>query len=119
MASSSSEPSIITEVKPYWMAVAQVAGLEVAGLDAPVDRPFDGESLLPHLQGVQRSGARQLFWLGRAMREGRWKLVEQGDKALLSDVGDDIGEQRDLAAERPARVTAMRRALAGWRADVK
>jgi len=26
LASSSSEPSIITEVKPYWMAVAQVAG---------------------------------------------------------------------------------------------
>ena len=53
---------------------------EVAGLDAPVDRPFDGELLL-RLQ-VQRSDARQLFWLGRAMRDGRWKLVEQGDKAL-------------------------------------
>ena len=26
------------------------------------------------------------------MREGRWKLVEQGDKALLFDVGDDIPE---------------------------
>ncbi|MEC8651492.1 MAG: sulfatase-like hydrolase/transferase, partial [Planctomycetota bacterium] len=92
---------------------------EVAGLDAPVDRPFDGESLLPRLQGVKRGDARQLFWLGRAMREGRWKLVEQGEKALLFDVSEDIGERRDVAGEHPDRVTAMRRALAGWRADVR
>jgi arylsulfatase A-like enzyme len=92
---------------------------ELAGLDAPVDRPFDGESLLPRLQGVGRGDARQLFWRGRAMRDGRWKLVEQQGKALLFDVAVDIGEQRDVAAEHPDRVLGMRRALAAWREDVK
>ena len=91
---------------------------EVAGLDAPADRPFDGESLMPRLQGVQQSGARQLFWRGQAMRDGRWKLVEQKGGALLFDVAADIGEQRDVAAEHPERVQAMRAALAAWRADV-
>lgn len=92
---------------------------ELAGLDAPTDRPLDGESLVPRFQGERREGARQLFWLGRAMREGRWKLVEQKGKALLFDVAADIGEQRDVAAEHPARVAAMRKALAAWREEVK
>ena len=83
------------------------------------DRPLDGESLMPRFRGEPRQGARRLFWLGRAMREGRWKLVEQKGKALLFDVAADIGEQRDVAAEHPARVAAMRKALAAWREEVK
>jgi|GEM_PF-80571 len=92
---------------------------EVAGLAAPVDRPFDGESLLPRVAGEPRGGARELFWLGRAMRAGRWKLVEQQGEALLFDVNADIGEQRNVAAQHPERVAAMRAALAAWRVDVK
>ena len=92
---------------------------EVAGLDTPRDRPFDGESLLPRFYGASRDGARQLFWRGQAMRDGRWKLIEQGGQALLFDVAADIGEQQNVAGEHPDRVAAMRRALAGWRAEVQ
>ena len=91
---------------------------ELAGLDAPTDRPFDGESLLPRLRGERRDRPRQLFWLGRAMRDGRWKLVVQKDRALLFDLSEDLGERRDVADRHPERVARMRAALAEWREDV-
>ncbi|MCK5943644.1 MAG: N-acetylgalactosamine 6-sulfatase (GALNS), partial [Planctomycetes bacterium] len=88
------------------------------GLDAPTDRPFDGESLLPRLRGERRDRPRQLFWLGRAMRDGRWKLVVQKDRALLFDLSEDLGERRDVADRHPERVARMHAALAEWREDV-
>ncbi|MFN3241894.1 MAG: sulfatase-like hydrolase/transferase [Planctomycetota bacterium] len=92
---------------------------ELAGLEADPERPFDGESLVPRLHSEPRAGDRQLFWLGRAMRDGRWKLVEQNGQALLFDLATDLAERHDLAADHPARVTAMRTALATWRQSVK
>ena len=93
--------------------------LALAGLDALTDRPLDGESLEPLLRGRARDGERQLFWKGRAMRDGRWKLVMQNGTARLFDVVADIGETTDLADRHPERVAQMQAALAAWRDDVR
>jgi hypothetical protein len=67
----------------------------------------------PHYtnQGSRPSGA---------MRDGNWMLVEYYDdgSAELFDLGNDLGERRNLAAQHPDRVTEMRAALAAWRRQV-
>ena len=55
--------------------------LELAGTASP--RPLDGRSLVPVLEGRGDGAPRQLFWLGRAMRDGDWKLVLNGEDAAL------------------------------------
>lgn len=99
--------------------------LELAG--APVPTGLDGISLAGGLTGGAFP-ARKLFWHfphytnqgGRpsgAMREGSWLLIElyDEDKVELYDLASDIGEQCDLAAEHPDRVSSMRAALNAWR----
>jgi arylsulfatase A-like enzyme len=94
--------------------------LDLAGVAAPLDRPLDGVSLSP----VLFDGAappRRLFWNGKAMRDGDWKLVfrpKEGTAPMLFDLSVDLAEQNDLAAEHPERVEAMLAALAAWRDDV-
>jgi arylsulfatase A-like enzyme len=49
----------------------------------------------------------------RAFRRGPWKLVETSEaKAYLFRVGEDGGESRDLAAEQPETLAALRAELA-------
>ncbi len=62
---------------------------------------------------VLRPGASQ-----RAMRQGDWKYVEDGGLRFLFDVRSDPGERHDLAGRDPARVAAMRAAVAAWEKDV-
>ena len=46
------------------------------------------------------------------MRQGRWKLVRQGQAEFaLHDLEQDPGEQRDLAGAEPERVVRLRKVL--------
>jgi arylsulfatase A-like enzyme len=70
-------------------------------------RALDGVNLLPHLTGAaKRPPHESLFWRynrGLALRRGNLKLVRQGAPEFqLFDLGADIAETRDLAAEKPA-----------------
>lgn len=95
--------------------------LDAAGVARPA-RKLDGMSLLPHW--TQRAGVseRTLFWghgRQRAMRQGKWKLVQMpGEEPALFDLSTDVGERRNLAAEQPARAKSMRDAIAAWEKDV-
>lgn len=103
----------------------------VAGADLPRDQPLDGVDLLPLLRDPDvEMPTRALRWHyphyhhGRpasAVREGDHKLIEyldgSGDVELY-DLAQDIGEQRDLAAEQAALAQRMRRELAEWRRRV-
>jgi len=95
--------------------------LELAGVPVPAGHMLDGVSLAPLLLEGKPLGHRQLFWNGRAMRDGQWKLVlggRGGDGVGLYDLSKDIGEKTDLAAQHPERVAAMRAAIAAWDKDV-
>jgi iduronate 2-sulfatase len=100
---------------------------ELAGLPAPAGpQPIDGVSLAPVLRDPAarvRDHAYHAFpkaRLGRAIRTERHRLVEwkkpgaPADTATLEiyDYQDDPHETRNLAAERPAEVAALKAILA-------
>ncbi len=95
--------------------------LDIAGIDPPAGRHFDGHSLRGVLKGEGVLPARTLFWRQGsqfAVREGHWKLFGQGESYRLFDVENDIGERNDLAEAQPARLKQMLTAYRDWRAAV-
>jgi arylsulfatase A-like enzyme len=99
--------------------------LAATGTPVPDDARLEGIDLLPVLAGASPVVERTLFWRidvplrqQRAVRRGEWKLLIDGDDLLLYNLKQDIGERRDLAAERPDLVAALRPLIAKWEADV-
>ena len=96
-----------------------------AGGQLPADRRIDGVNFLPHVLG-QASGPphERLFWrtgggAAMAVREGRHKVVRTGEKAPeLYDLQDDIGEARDLAADKPDVVARLVKAYEEWNKEL-
>jgi arylsulfatase A-like enzyme len=84
----------------------------------PSDRIIDGVDLLPFARGERRGEAHQsLYWRTddyRVLRAGDWKLqvTERPRKDWLYNLATDPGERRNLAAEDPARLAAMKATLA-------
>ena len=50
-----------------------------------------------------------------AVRKGSWKLIKSHDNAWLFDLSQDPGEKKNLAAERPDKVTELATDLARWK----
>jgi hypothetical protein len=65
---------------------------------------------------------RALFWRSGkewAVRRGSWKLVGSNkSKMMLFNLDDDIGEQKDLAKERPDFVEELLFIYKEWEKDV-
>jgi len=81
--------------------------------------PIEGLSLLPILQGKQRTGHQALYWHfsgNRAIRQTKWKLV--WDKSFkqweLYDLITDRTESYNLAASYPNRVKQMQTLYHTW-----
>jgi arylsulfatase A-like enzyme len=92
---------------------------------------WDGQSVLDLTRTPAEYSNRPLYWHyphygnqggrpGGAIRQGVWKLIEwYDDKSFeLYNLRDDLGEQRNLAAQETDRVRAMAAQLASWRVDV-
>lgn len=95
--------------------------LAVAGVPMPADKTCDGVNLIPHLTGERKAPPHErLFWRTaggrtRAIREGTWKLVRlQQQPAELYDLAADIGETKDLSAEKPGIAGRLEAALEAW-----
>jgi len=99
--------------------------LELAG--APLPSGLDGVSFAQGLTGGTFP-ERPLFWHfphytnqgGRpsgVVRDGDWLLVEyyDEDKSELYNLSVEIEQKQDRAAQEPARVAALKTALADWR----
>jgi len=91
----------------------------------PTDHAPDGMDLLPMLAGAAPLVERTLFWRidvpmrqQRAVRQGDWKLLVDGDDLLLFDLRGDIGERQDLAARRPDVVRRLRPLITAWEREV-
>ena len=90
----------------------------------------DGIDLLPILTGKEPARERTLFWRrtnrreknveeGRAVRQGRWKLVERasGERDLF-DLVDDVGETKNLIQQKPELAEKLRKELEAWEQDI-
>lgn len=102
-----------------WPTVA-----ELSGVKPQPDRPLDGVSLVPVLQGssVERGPMYWSFMDGLAMRDGDWKLVvgEDGDEEpQLFDLSADIGEKTNLSEQEPERTAEMMRQARAWLEEVE
>lgn len=89
------------------------------GAQLPTDRTYDGKNLLPYLTGKTPGPIHEwLFWDGgegkRAVRYGRWKLVDNSGKIELFDLDADVSEKNNLAAKNPEMVQRLRTALEEW-----
>ena len=117
------EPSSSTDhVSAFWDVMPTIA--EATGAKAPKD--ISGISFLPTLLGKPQQEHECLYWeFGgyggqQALRMGDWKAVRQQIlnkknpdplKIELFNLKDDIGESKDLAAEKPELVDKMRKLM--------
>jgi arylsulfatase A-like enzyme len=123
-------PVSVVDFFPTIQAAAGIAGSHAA-------QGLDGESLMPLLK--QTGGLRRdaLFWHhpgyleggkgtwrmtpGAAIRQGEWKLIETFETGQLElyHLPTDIGEQHNLADERPEVASELHRIMLDWRRDVQ
>ena len=93
--------------------------------DEDVSR-LDGVNLIPYVQDNVPPLERTLFWRflvparqHRAVRQGDWKLMLDGDHLLLFDLARDPGERNDLSQQRPDLIRSLRGRLAEWEKEVE
>lgn len=88
---------------------------EFKGANVP---PMAGESFLPQLQGDLTSPRKsELYWQwakGRAVRQGKWKAVTQGNQWALFDMSIDMNETVDLAKQYPEKLDSMKQQWTRW-----
>ncbi|HWQ52830.1 MAG TPA: arylsulfatase [Bryobacteraceae bacterium] len=96
---------------------------ELAGAARPAG--IDGASFASALAGKASANSRTLYWefhergFHQAVRRGNWKLVRQGPAQALElfDLSADIGETRNLAADKPAMVRELEALFGQSRTD--
>ncbi len=106
------QPGILHE--PLQLVDLTATVIDAAGAAYPEERdgmsipPCEGESFLPLLDSKSWSKQKPLYWEhegNRAIRQGRWKLVGEHNKAWeLYDMAEDRTELNDLAQKSPDRV---------------
>lgn len=95
--------------------------LAAIGAPPPPGVHLDGFDMLPVLRGERPSPRREMFWQRRGDRAARvdnWKWVRAKDGGGLFDLSTDIGEMRDLSAEKPDIARQIEARFAAWRAEM-
>lgn len=95
--------------------------LSAAGIEGPV-ASLDGVNLIPALRDEEPPPNRQFYWRAdfydfgkqKAIRDGRWKFVEDGNTQFLFDMNVDSGERRNLFYQQPDVVNRLRKDLGSW-----
>lgn len=94
----------------------------VAGAALPIDRKLDGVNLLPYLTGKKKKSPHEILcWRsGRnhAVRKQNFKLVKMGDETELFDLSSDVGETKDLKAEKPDVLKEMEKIYERWNSQM-
>jgi len=104
----------------YFPTVMEAVGVRIKGQP----QPLDGISLLPMIEGRLTERPAPIAFESKnqiAIEDKRYKIIsrDHGKTYMLFDVIEDPGESRDLAAEKPEIVKAMRVILDAWRASCK
>ena len=97
--------------------------LAVAGATVPSN--YDGINLFPILEGRAPAVERTLYWrtdVGnrsmRAIRNGDWKLVVDGNHLFVFNLRQDMGERKDLTYQRTDIAKRLRPMLAQWEQEM-
>jgi arylsulfatase A-like enzyme len=98
--------------------------LDILGVEYPDQRPVDGASLLPLLEGkdFERATAIPFWFRGKqSLVHGDYKLIggEKGGKDVLYDLGTDRAEATDISSDHPDRIAAMRAQLETFTSSVR
>lgn len=93
------------------------------GAKLPSDRTYDGVDLVNKVNKNEEAHA-SLFWRSgdaKAIRKGDWKLVISGknQQLWLYNLQQDKAENRDVAAQNPAKVKELSIALENWEKGLK
>jgi len=103
--------------------------LEIIGAKPPENHPLDGESFLPLLTQTGKLKRDAIYWHyphyhhstpAGAIRRGHFKLLEffEDGHLELYDLKNDIGEQNNLAKNKPRKAALLQRKLAAWRKSI-
>ncbi|MEQ8418714.1 MAG: sulfatase [Arenibacter algicola] len=115
--------------------------LEAAGINVPMDKVLDGQSIMPLLVQGKKLKERPLFWHfpiylesgnedsqdplfrcrpGSAIRLGNWKLIEyfENNDFELYNLKNDIGERINLINSHPNKAQKLLTILTNWRKEV-
>jgi len=97
--------------------------MDIAGVDMPRQRKFDGISIKDHLLNQADVPDRCVFFgyepkLGTAMRDGNWKMQTKGDVVELYDLSKDIKETTNVADRYRRRTAEMKAAIEKWKLEV-
>lgn len=106
--------------------------LDAVGVERPTGQSVDGASLEPLLRGGESLEREAILWHyphygdqggtpGSSVRMGDWKLIERHEDGSLEfyHLGNDIGEERNLAVDEPERVEAMHERLRAWQKSIE
>ncbi|GAB5406449.1 MAG: hypothetical protein Aurels2KO_46800 [Aureliella sp.] len=105
---------------PMWSIDLFATALDAAGLPMPKDKPLDGKSVLPALEGETDKLHDEFYWSSAgangkwAIRSGDWKLVAEKKRVELFDIGKDLGETKDLSAKHPIVVSELTAKYNAW-----
>jgi arylsulfatase A-like enzyme len=97
--------------------------IAAAGGQIDAGAKLDGVNLLPYLTGENQSPPHDaLYWRfgeARAIRSGNWKLVRPvSTSPQLFDLAADVGETKNLAAEKPDVLRDLESRLGKWDAEL-
>ncbi|MEM7143705.1 MAG: sulfatase-like hydrolase/transferase [Verrucomicrobiota bacterium] len=78
---------------------------------------IDGFDMLPVLKGDAESQRKDMFWKRKdslGARVGPWKYVVMNGNEYLFNLEDDLGEQNNLATEKPEVLARLKKNFAAW-----
>ena len=93
--------------------------LDVLDLPLPADKPLDGKSLIPLIDGKVTTLHDKLFWSDGpdgwwSARIGDWKMLGENDKVQLFNLAEDPAEMTNLAQKNPEKLAELRKAFDAW-----
>jgi arylsulfatase A-like enzyme len=94
--------------------------LNAAGAKADEDYPLDGIDLMPILTGKAKIVDRTLYWRTfqvskhKAIRDGKWKYLQDEKGEYLFDLSSDQMEKNDLKLKEEGKFKALKEKYGRW-----